>query len=165
MYHLANGLNYAVTSTIFNKILLSSSLQLLPVSATIAFPTLSLLCDQHSRQMSILQCTTLKRLPLLIFPVLSWKSLCVVCYVTITILLSNPASLQPNHHVRLLCCIRRGATLLFECFYVESWGNTQETDGTRVCLKADDALKFFANFVVFAVVYLRIPFLLRYGGV
>lgn len=156
MYRLANDWNYAVSGPIFNKILLSSSLKLLLVSVTIAFSTLSLLCDQHSRQMSILHSTTLKRLPLLIFPALSWKRPCVVRSATLTILLSDLASLQPNRHACLLCCITQCVTLLFEWFYVKCWETLKKLK--EIFDKLTVHLRSLRKFWFFAVVYLRIPF-------
>jgi hypothetical protein len=156
LYRLANDWNYAVSRPIFNKKLLSGSLKFLSVSVTIAFSTLSLLCDQHSRQMSILHSTTLKRLPLLIFPAPSGKRPSVVCSATLTILLSDLASLQPNRHACLLCCITQGATLFFECFYVKCWETLKKLkeifDKLTMHLRSLRVLWFFA------ATYLRIPF-------
>ena len=132
------------------------------MSVTIAFSTLSLLCDQHSRQMSVLHSTTLKRSPLLIFPALSGKRPCVVCSATLTILLSDLASLQPNWHACLLCCITQGATLIFECFYVKCWETLKKLkeifDKLTMHLRSLRAFWFFRSRVA------ENSFLLRYGS-
>lgn len=132
------------------------------MSVTIAFSTLSLLCDQHSRQMSILHSTTLKRLSLLIFSALSGKRPCVVCSATLTILLSDLASPQPNRHACSLCCITQGATLLFKCFYVKCWETLKKR--MEIFEKIDNALTFSSSFVGFRSCVAENSFLLRDGS-
>lgn len=104
LYRLANDLNYAVASPIFNKILLSSSLKLLSIECHYCFFQPSpLLCDHHSRQMSVLHSTTLKRLALLIFPALSGKrpvscAMLLLLYYYQTLPACNPTN-------TLACCV------------------------------------------------------------
>jgi hypothetical protein len=111
----SNDLNCAVASSVFNEILLSSSLKLPSVSAAVLFSALSLLFDLHSLQMFVLHSTTLKSLALLIFSVLSGRGPCVVCYTTITVVRPWHPATQRTCSLAVLHTAR--GSFIIECYY------------------------------------------------